>query len=296
MYQHLKSLAVFVAVAECRAFNRAAKQLGLQPSVVSHHIRKLESHLGVALLYRTTRKVALSAQGEILYQSVRELYSGCEQSMALLSDNDQPPSGKLSIAVPQFIPCPRLQQALWHFIASYPQIQVRLNYADQLSALPDADIDIALRIGQQRDSSLRSVKLSEVRHILVAAPDLIGQPISTISQVSQLPFIGLSCHSLRDLTLHSQTQEKILKRPHLRLEVDSINAALAAAIAGIGAADLPPTLCQQALDSGQLIELLPQWQLPVLPISATWSGEARRNSLIRHFLAHIQQSLSDHKC
>ncbi|MGB1238125.1 MAG: LysR family transcriptional regulator [Pseudomonadales bacterium] len=291
MYQHLKSLAVFIAVAESGAFNRAAAKLNLQPSVVSHHISKLEEHLGVTLFYRTTRRVSLSDQGESLYRSMRPLYQQCEQHLEQLAGSANTPSGKLSIALPQVIPCPKLTRALWQFVKDHPDIELTMHYSDRRSELPHSEIDLALRIGRQPDSSLRTLQLSSVRHRLVVAPELCAGRELSFEDIEQLPAITMKLSGEMQLNLSTQTQQRALHYRNIRLRVDNIRGAREAALAGIGFASLPPLLCQDAIEAGELIELLPQWQLPGLPINATWPGKARRNTLIRLFIEYLQRTI-----
>ncbi len=295
MYKHLKSLAVFIAVAQTGAFNKAAQKLGLKPSVVSHHINKLEAHLGTCLIYRSTRQLSLSEQGKALYQSSHSLFEDTESLFAQFSSNSNEPRGLLRISLPQFIPDPKIEQAIWSFHEQYSNVELMLNYTDKQIQLPSSDIDLAIRIGRQTDSSLMTKKLSFVEHILVASPLLLAGQDSAISapeQLAHLQRIKLNCTG-KTLILTQLKDRKEIKPLESRVTVNSINAALSATIAGIGFADLPPALCQQALKNGQLIKLFPEWRLTRFPICATYSGKALDNSLIKLLLVHIEQELSE---
>lgn len=291
----MKSLAVFIAVAQTGAFNKAAQRLGLKPSVISHHINKLEAHLGTRLIYRSTRQLSLSAQGRELYESTHLLFEGSQRVITQLSANSEEPRGTLRISLPQFVPDPVIEQAIWHFHKKYSNIELSLNFTDEPVHLPSNEIDLAIRIGQQNDSTLMTKQLSFVEHILVISPLLLDSSISEITapeQLIHLPRIHLNCTN-KALTLNHQqiVQEITPVSPHITM--NSIHAAFNATIAGIGFAELPPALCKQALQSGQLVRLLPNWRLHKLPICATYSGKALHNSLIKLMVSHIDEYLSN---
>lgn len=293
MYKHLKSLAVFVTVAQTGAFNKAAKKLDLQPSVVSHHINKLEAHLGTRLIYRSTRQLNLSEQGEALYHSTQTLFQSTENVIAQLSANSNEPRGLLRVSLPQFVPDPKIEQAIWSFHQKYPHIELSLDFTDEQVKLPSNHIDLAIRIGKQSDSNLMTKQLSAVEHILVASPAFLASKAEDLSSPDQLlkwPCINLGCSGKALILTKQPAQIEVAAVPS-GLTVNSINAALNAAIAGIGFTDLPPALCEHALETGKLVRLLPDWQLPTLPICATYSGKVLHNSLIKLLLVHIEQTL-----
>lgn len=291
MYKYLKSIAVFIAVAETGAFNRAALKLGLKASVISHHINKLEAHLGTTLIYRTTRNITLSDQGKALYDRAHLLYQDTESIIDQLSASSYQPKGSLRISLPQFVPDKRIEKAIWSFCKKYQNINVALQYTDEQVKLPNNEIDVAIRIGKQSDSILMTKQLSSVEHILVAAPFLLSKH-PYIESPEQLVLLNkISMHSLSDnLKLTRNAKQLDLDFTPSKVTLNSINAALAATVEGFGFADLPPALCESALKSGQLIRLLPDWHLPKLPISATYSGKALHNSLITLLLAHINDA------
>jgi DNA-binding transcriptional LysR family regulator len=288
MYKYLKSIAVFIAVAETGAFNKAAIKLGLKASVVSHHINKLEAHIGTTLIYRTTRSLTLSDQGKALYESVHLLYQDTQSLIDQLSANSNQPKGILRISVPQFIPDQRIEKALWSFCKTYPDINVTLQYTDEQVKLPNDDIDIAIRIGRQTDSILMTKNLSHVEHILVVSPALLQKhsSIENPEHLMQIEKINLQCASNK-LVFSKGSTKKTLEFTNSNLTLNSINASLNAAIEGFGFADLPPALCESAIQRGQLIRVLADWNLPKLPIGATYSGKALHNSLITLLLSHI---------
>ncbi len=288
MIKQLHGIAVFVAVADTGAFNKAADRLGLSTSVVSHHISRLEQQLGTTLIYRSTRKLALSEQGRTLYETARQLLDGTEDVLHQITASNTQPAGTLRVTMPAFMPDPAVEIAIMNFVRRYPDIDVSLAYEDKRANLPNDDLDLAIRVGQPSDSMLHTQRLTSIRHVLVATPDLVQQygPLSHPNDLTNLPFINHES-APNFVTLINNSSTHHLEPDHISLRVNSIHAAQLAAETGIGLADLPITVCAEALKAGRLVHVLPDWEIPEFPVVALWSGKARRNSLIKLMLTHI---------
>ncbi|WP_170576074.1 LysR family transcriptional regulator [Ruegeria atlantica] len=292
MYQHLQSIAAFVAVAETGAFNRAADRLGVKPSVVSHHISKLEDYLGATLIYRTTRKLSLSEHGRILFEASRTWMDHTGNALEQIMDAQNEAIGALNVALPTFLPDPRIEAAILNFIKIHPNVSIALNYSDRIADMLDDHIDLSIRVGTPSDSSFITRKLSVVSHALVASPDLLvrcGTP-ETPQQLEEMPFVAMN--SFGDSVILERDGEEV--EAHFRTSqifTNSIIGALSAAENGVGFAIMPPALFEDAVAAGKLVKLLPQWSLPTWIVQAIWPDTSRRVTLTRRLVDHIATSL-----
>lgn len=281
-----------MAVAETGAFNKAAAKLGINASVVSHHVSKLEDFLGSTLIYRTTRKLSLSPQGRTLYEAGRLWIDGTADALDRIRDAQEEAIGALRVTLPAFVPDPRIEDAILAFARMHPNVSLSLNYSDSVSDLLEDSFDLSIRIGNPPDSSFRRRKLIEIPHILVASPEFLaiqGTPESP-GELGSLPIVYMkgSTDNLR-LMRGSDVQE--IQAESAQIETNSIFGAFAAAKRGLGIAGLPVALCEQSLASGKLVRVIPQWQLPKLTVQAIWPDASRRESLTKRLINHVVTSI-----
>ena len=164
----LLQMRVFRAVVEAGGFTAAARVLGASQPFVSHCVGSLEQRLGVRLLHRSTRTQRLTAEGERYFASCRQVLDGVDQAEAQLRSVE--PSGELRVSAPQAFGLDQVVPALPRFLARYPKVALRLSLSDAPVSLIEDGFDVAIRMGQLQNSSLRSRKLCELQRIVVAAP------------------------------------------------------------------------------------------------------------------------------
>lgn len=289
IHKHLYGIAIFRTVIDEGSFRGAAKAVGLTNSVVSHHVAKLEEALGVTLLYRSTRKLSLTHQGQILYDAARQALMTTEQALDSISGEMEHPVGALRITMPGFMPEPAFEKSILDFASRYPGMALSLHYLDRPADLIAEGYDLGFRVGALPDSSLKAKKLREVPRKLVAAPELFaGQQVpKTPDDLKELDFIALA-GTPENVTLRKGKRVIEIVPERHRIEVNTIYAALPAARAGLGLIRLPLPMCEEDLKVGRLIEVLPDWPPPTIPLYAVWPGDARRNSLTRRLLDFIE--------
>jgi DNA-binding transcriptional LysR family regulator len=138
-------MAVFQAVADAGSFRGGAKRLGLSPSVVSHHVTQLEMQLGVALLYRSTRRLSLTDAGTDLLASARRMTQAADDGLASIQRRRDQPAGRLRVTVPSGGQHPSFGLRLPEFIRRYPGIILSVNFTDTFADLGGSDFDLAIR-------------------------------------------------------------------------------------------------------------------------------------------------------
>lgn len=288
MYKELNSIAIFVAVVDAGGFSKAAEKVGLSNSVISHHVSKLEESLGATLLYRSTRQLTLSDKGQDFYTVASNAIQSIEDATADIRADGDDPSGQLHIAMPAFVPDPRLQQLIWDFTNHYEHVDLKLSFSDDQKKLIEDGFDIAFRLGSLESSGIFSRKIVDVELILVASPELLsqGKEIKKPIDIS-----GINCISLSQLrwsiTLFKGNKKEEVPIGNKRIVVDNIHAARDAAVAGLGLIPLPLGLCEKEMAEGKLVRILPEWSISTIPLHAVWNNKARRNSLTRRLLSFL---------
>jgi len=158
-----KSLAIFVKVAERRSFAQAARLLGMTQSGVSNAISRLEGRLGVRLLARTTRRVNLTEDGAAFLDRCRRILSDLEEAEAAFGRARAAPTGRLRIDLPVSFGPLKLVPLLGGFRAQYPELAIAVSFTDRFVDLVDEGVDVAVRLGVLRDSSLIARRISQTR-------------------------------------------------------------------------------------------------------------------------------------
>lgn len=291
MHKELSAIAIFVAVAEEGGFSKAADKLGLSNSVISHHVSKLEGELGITLLYRSTRQVALSDQGRDFYEIASSALKSIEEAVININTNSDDPSGSLHIAMPSFMPDPHLQELIWDFASLFSNVEMTISYSDDRKELIPDGFDIAFRLGVNESSGMIARKLADIELVLVASPAMLNKAKRPTKPAD---IVNLSCISLNqmswNITLSKGNIDKNVEATNERIRVDNIYAARDAAIAGLGMIPLPLGLCQQGIIDQRLERILPEWQIQPIPFHAVWNNKARRNSLTRRLITFIEDN------
>ncbi|UWQ19300.1 LysR family transcriptional regulator [Jannaschia sp. M317] len=292
MIDHLKHMAVFARVVDKGSFRAAARDIGVAPSRVSQTITDLESYLGTTLLYRTTRKLALTGEGRTLYRRVTEMLRSAEAGFNEINANTQEPVGALRVSVPAFLAISDLSTAMAAFIKRYPNVALSLFYSDRRVEIIENGFDLAIKAGSLSDSAMMSRKLGSIPRALVAGAEYAGsRPVPT--RPADLEDWDWVRYQQRpdtiELTLDNGKSEKVSGQS--QIEVDSANALYHFALQNMGATVLPENLAAQSVASGALVRLLPQWRLPEVALNAVWPDSSRRENLTLLFVRFLAGEL-----
>lgn len=289
MLDKLRSMAVFVRVAETGSFRRAAERLGLSASVVSHHVSQLENELGVQLLYRSTRHVALTDRGQRFYESCRSMVSSAEDALAELHEDQS--SGKLWIVAPAQFAVGPFMRDIAEFCQLYQRVDLRLEFDDTPRNLIQEGIDVAITLEQPANSSLVSRTLFANTHGLYAAPGYLARcgPITCIDDLEQLEWINVL--TMQELVMCHASGEARRITPRSRVSVNNVAAQHELVVAGVGIARMPPVAVDADLAAGRLVKVLPEWQSGEVSCCAVYPARARPNSLARQFVEFIHGKL-----
>lgn len=291
MIEYYRGLAVFVAVADAGSFSAAGRQLKLSTSVVSHHVSKLEAKLGVPLFFRSTRSLSLTAEGAQILDSARRMVQAGEEAMDVLSDQTDQPVGALTISLPGFGDSQAVHQAIWAFARQHPMVALTIHSSDRQVDMIREGYDLAIRLGQLTDSTLKTRRIGSFERVLVAAPAYLAErpPITTLAELAACDFVSFS-RVADGVTLVRDGEEVTLIPDNVRLELDSVNAVRAALIAGLGLHHLPVSEVADDIAQGRLVQVLPEWQLPILGVFAVWPDSGAKKKLTRRLIDHLLAS------
>lgn len=285
MIDDYRGLAVFVAVADAGSFSAAGRRLKLSTPTVSHHVSKLEKRMGVSLFFRSTRSLSLTSEGQRILGEAKRMVNSGETALDLVSDTNEQPVGSLRITLPAFGEQNPIHKAIWEFALQYPMVAISLQSSGKQIDLVKGGFDLAIRLGALRDSSLKSRKLGEFRRVIVASPQYLsslGRPI-TISNLADCTFVSLAM--LRDeITLYRDYEQATIKPENAQVEVDAAMTAKGAVIAGLGLRALPVSEIEAELNTGELIQVLPEWRLASINIYAVWPDIGQQKKLTRRMI------------
>lgn len=233
-------MRILVRVIDSGSFSAAARQLGIAPSSVSRQINDLEDDLGARLFARTTRKLSLTEAGQVYYERASSIINAVDEAKLALSQLGAP-SGILRVTVPSGLGRELVVTAVPAFLEKYPAINIILSMTDRVVDIVDAGIDVAIRVGRQKDSSLKARKIGESKRIVCASPEYLKQ-----SGFPKTPadLQSHNCITFRDHPGHNVWKFRNKNGPiEIRVTgnffAKSADALVAAAVAGMGLVLLP---------------------------------------------------------
>jgi len=170
-----KQLESFVAVATLGSFSAAARADGVAPAMISRRIDALETHLGIRLITRSTRRIALTPEGEILFEDAQRILRDLQETESRIAQGGIHPSGHLRVSAPAGFGRHHVAPLLPQLLQLYPHIRVTLDLSDRLVDLIEERYDCAIRIGDLPDSHLIGVRLADSRRVVVASPAYLAR-------------------------------------------------------------------------------------------------------------------------
>ena len=259
---NLNRLVVFAAVVEAGSLSAAAERLGLAKTMVSAHLQRLEAEVGAALIVRTTRRSNLTEAGLTLYEASRECIRAASDALAAISTTSGPLRGLVRVASPTDYGELVVAPALAALQRIHPGLDVELVCGEGYADLVAERIDVAVRLGNLKDSSYRSARLGQYLRWLVASPAFVdGRPLpESPSELGALPFITLSTspHPY-SLSLCDPSGQRLRVRCKSAFLANTASACRAAALAGAGFALLTDFSIGEDLAAGRLVRLYPEW-------------------------------------
>jgi DNA-binding transcriptional LysR family regulator len=268
----LDAMRIFVAVAVARlgSFVEAARQLQLSPSVVTRAVAQLEERLGLTLLGRTTRSLRLTERGEVYLESCRQILADVEGAERRVRGEDAAPCGELTVAAPIVFGQLHVLPIVERLLSEHRTLTIRFALSDRLVHLVEDGVDVAVRIGDLADSSLIAVTIGTVSRVVVAGPAYLAQ-----HGVPTAPAMLArhDCIAFENVDATNEWRFRHGIKPVQiapRLALNSADAAIAAAEAGIGIIRTLSYQVREAVSAGRLVVILQDFAPPASPVQIVY--------------------------
>ena len=287
-------MQTFVAVIEENGFTAAARRLGVAKSVCSRRISELETDLGAQLVQRSTRSVVATDVGREYYESCLDIIGRIEAANFNAKCSTEVVSGRLRLSLPLNYSEDVIGPVLEQFVLDHPNVQLVLHFSDKREELISGGFDAALRIGKLEDSSLISRKISSMKAICCASPSYLekhGSP-KTVEDLS-----GHVCLTYTNLPsgtewLFYKDGEEFRKRVPSIFGSNNGKFNRSMAIRGLGIVAMPDFSAKEAIENGELVPILTDFELPGADIQIVFPKKRNMRASLRAFIDYMQKNLS----
>lgn len=292
----LTEMEAFATVVDQGGFTDAAKKMGISKSAVSKHVSSLEARLGARLLNRTTRRVSPTEIGLAYYDRARRVLNDAGEADALVTSMQSAPSGLLRISVATDFGVNHLSPVLGDFLQEFPDITVNMVLNNRYVELISEGFDMAIRIGELEDSTLRARKLTETTRRMIASPEYLekyGRPtkIDDLNDHKLLHYSNQANSAVWKLTAPSGEKRQV--RTAGWLTVNDGQSLLNAAISGLGIAYLPSFLYAEAQQQGLVEEAIPELPVETQGIYAVYPPGRFTQPKVRAFIDFLVQAFAE---
>ena len=290
MIDDLRAITLFVHTVDLGSFRACAEHFKLSPSVVSHQISQLEKKHGVALLYRSTRKLALTHEGQVFYDQASQMVAAASNALDTLSGESSSPVGKLTLSFPASLIHSALMKKITDFAKAYPSISLDLRFSDHRVDLISEGIDLAFRVGDMKDSSLKSKRISLIKRKLVCTPDYLSKQENPTHPKDLESWDWIKMQMMppyRTLVDPKNKPFDVHFTPHI--EVDSADAMYKLTCDGLGLSSPPTFMLEDDLKQNRLVEILPEWTVADMQIYAVWPNNVKRGSITQLLIKSLAE-------
>ncbi len=280
------AMSVLLAVADAGSLSAGARKLGMPLATVSRKVSELEAHLHTRLLNRGSRRLELTDAGQSYVAACRRILEDVVEAERVASGEYRAPRGDLVMTAPIVFGRLHVLPIVGAFLKAYPDVDVRLTLADSVVNLLEEHVDVALRIGELPDSSLVAMRIGTIRRIVCASPEYLearGLPLkpSDLATHDCITFVGLTSPSLWSFSGKGAPQDVAI---HSRLSVNTAEAALDMAVAGLGVTRVLSYQAARHLADGKLAVVLEPFEPGPIPVSFVYTGHGLLPLKLRAFL------------
>jgi DNA-binding transcriptional LysR family regulator len=290
----LNDIVVFTKVVETKSFTGAAEQLGLPKSTVSRKLAQLEERLGVRLVQRTTRKLALTDIGQAYYERCARIVADVAAAEQLVTDMQSTPRGRLRMTAPVDLSMRYLGLIVADFLAVHSDINIELEASDRIVDLIEEGFDLAVRFGTLPESTLIARRLCSISAVMCASPAYLakrGTP-TTIEELDEHDRVLFTpSPRTQSWTMSHGDQVYEFGRP-ARFASNNVGACYEAVAAGAGIALLTDFIVARDCERGILTYVLPDWTGRAIEVNAVYPARQNLPPRLSLFLDHLAKALS----
>lgn len=289
-------LNLFAIIVDHGGISGAARKLGMPKSSVSRQLAAIEATVGTRLLQRTTRAVSLTEAGEVLLGFARRVIEELENADAAIAELDESPRGHLAVTAPYAIVRFALAPRLGAFLAAHPDLSISLTPSIEILDLVENRIDVALRIGELPSSGHIARKLASVPLILVASPGyLAGRgAVTTPAALASHDIVALGSRA-QPMTLMLSDQDGARAEVGVcpRVAIGEPAVVIDLVMRGLGIGIAPQVYAVQAIASGALVHVLPDWRCGEKPVHALYPSRKLLPRKVRAFVDFAAECFAD---
>ncbi|MCT7319056.1 LysR family transcriptional regulator [Ralstonia sp. CHL-2022] len=289
MADRFESMSILVAVVDSGSFSAAARRLEIPLATVSRKVAELESHLKTRLLHRSTRQLALTEAGQSYVAACRRILEEVGEAERAASGEYAAPKGELVITAPLVFGRLQLLPVVAEFLATYPDINVRMVLTDRVLHLLEEQVDAAVRIGDLPDSSFIATRIGTTRRVVCASPAYFAEHGTP---TTPLELTGHACITMEQIAsrqvwtfLSDKAELEVPIRS--RLVVNTAEAAIDAAVAGVGLTRVLSYQVANAIRAGALKTALEAFEPAPWPVSLLHAGQGNLPLKLRAFLDFV---------
>ena len=293
MIDMLKSMAIFSEVARLGSFRAAAKSQNVSPSVISRHISNLEGNLGEVLLSRSTRKLSLTSVGEEFLCHCDQMIESANRGLISVKENIN--EGHLRVTLPITLITTEFGELIRIFRNKNPKVDFSLVFDDDYIDIIGDGVDLALRLGPLEDSNLKSKRIAIVNRSIVCTPDYfakVGKP-SSPEDLSRCNWIGRKNPAMIPVMYSPSGEKHTVPEQAKFTRVNNILAIKALVLSQNGIGLFSDMLVEKELANGQLVRLLPEWQVESMHMYAVWSANKTTGLLVKKFVDFLAEELEE---
>lgn len=281
------AMRIFTRIVELRSFTQAAHDLGYPKATVTHAIKQLEARLRVRLLQRTTRQVTPTLDGEAYYQRCVRLLADLEETESVFTSAAQQPAGKLRVDLHATLAMHFVMPVLGQFCARHPLIELEIGMGDRLVDLVREGVDCVLRVGELGDSSMVARRVALLEQLTCASPAYLaahGTPrsLADLDGHRAVNFFSAQTGKIWPFDFRLDGQRHSVTLPGT-VSVNNADAYHACCRAGMGLIQAPRYHLEQALATGELVEVLAPLRPDPLPVSVLYPHHRQLSPRVRVF-------------
>ncbi|MET0868736.1 MAG: LysR family transcriptional regulator [Pseudorhodoplanes sp.] len=282
----LEAMSILIAAVEAGSFTAASRTLGVPLPTISRKVADLEARLKARLLIRTTRKLTLTDAGSAYLTASRKILEQVAEAERAAAGEYLTPRGDLAIAAPIVFGRLHVLPAVNEFLAAFPDINVQLALSDRNADLVGDQLDIALRIGALDDSSMIAQRAGFVRRVVCASPDFLkrhGIP-KTPADLAAFPCVTFGSNAVASWPFAPKRRSPLLVPIRARLAVNTAEAALDAAVAGVGLTQVLSYQAANAVRDKRLKIVLKEFEPEPMPVHLVYPAQTLPPLKLRRFL------------
>jgi DNA-binding transcriptional LysR family regulator len=282
----LEAMAIVVAAVEAGSLSAASRRLGTPLATISRKVSELEAHLGTRLVTRSSRRLTLTDAGRSYFAACKRILDDVEEAERAASGEYRAPRGELIVTAPLVFGRLHVLPVVAEFLEAYPEIDIRMLLSDRMVNLFEDRVDLAVRIGELPDSSLVATRVGAIRPVVCASPDYFaerGTPRSPADLASH-DCVSFEVLNPPDSWTFQSGRSRVSAPVHARLVVDTAEAAIEAAIAGVGITRVLSYQVATAVREGSLTTALREFEPAPWPVHLLHAGGRLLPLKLRAFL------------